>query len=41
MPDIKKPVSFEETEFKFTGDGSQGIFEGYASVFGMSILMVM
>lgn len=34
MPDIKKTLSFEETEIKFTGDGSQGIFEGYASVFG-------
>lgn len=34
MPDIKKTLSFEETEIKFTGDGTQGIFEGYASVFG-------
>ncbi|MEG1653460.1 MAG: HK97 family phage prohead protease, partial [Hafnia sp.] len=34
MPDIKKTLSFEETEIKFTGDGLQGIFEGYASVFG-------
>lgn len=33
MPDIKKTLSFEETEIKFTGDGTQGIFEGYASVF--------
>jgi HK97 family phage prohead protease len=34
MPDIKKTLSLEETEIKFTGDGTQGIFEGYASVFG-------
>ncbi|MDX7082699.1 HK97 family phage prohead protease [Serratia marcescens] len=34
MPDIKKTLSFEETEIKFIGDGTQGIFEGYASVFG-------
>lgn len=34
MPEIKKTLSFEETEIKFTGDGTQGIFEGYASVFG-------
>lgn len=34
MPDIKKTLSFEETEIKFLGDGTQGIFEGYASVFG-------
>lgn len=34
MPDIKKTLSLEETEIKFLGDGTQGIFEGYASVFG-------
>ncbi|WP_447871163.1 HK97 family phage prohead protease [Serratia fonticola] len=34
MTEIKKTLSFEETEIKFTGDGTQGIFEGYASVFG-------
>lgn len=34
MPDIIKTLSFEETEIKFAGDGQQGIFEGYASVFG-------
>lgn len=34
MPDIIKTLSFEETEIKFAGDGKQGVFEGYASVFG-------
>lgn len=34
MPDIIKTLSFDETEIKFAGDGKQGIFEGYASVFG-------
>ncbi|HHS9192852.1 TPA: HK97 family phage prohead protease [Enterobacter hormaechei] len=34
MSDIIKTLSFEETEIKFAGDGQQGIFEGYASVFG-------
>lgn len=33
MPEIVKTLSFEETEIKFTGDGNQGVFEGYASVF--------
>jgi hypothetical protein len=33
MPVIVKTLSFDETEIKFTGDGKQGIFEGYASVF--------
>lgn len=33
MPEIMKTLSFDQTEIKFTGDGSQGIFEGYASVF--------
>ncbi|MFB4634093.1 MULTISPECIES: HK97 family phage prohead protease, partial [Enterobacter cloacae complex] len=33
MPEIVKTLSFDETEIKFTGDGKQGIFEGYASVF--------
>ena len=32
MPDINKTLSFDQTEIKFTGDGKQGIFEGYASV---------
>ena len=31
---IRKTLSLEATEIKFTGDGKQGIFEGYASVFG-------
>lgn len=33
MPEIVKTLSFDETEIKFTGDGKQGVFEGYASVF--------
>jgi len=33
MAEIVKTLSFDETEIKFTGDGKQGIFEGYASVF--------
>ncbi|MGC0976530.1 HK97 family phage prohead protease [Pantoea agglomerans] len=33
MPDIQKTLSFNQAEIKFAGDGSQGIFEGYASVF--------
>ncbi len=34
MADIIKTLSFDETEIKFAGDGKQGIFEGYSSVFG-------
>lgn len=33
MPEINKTLSFDQTEIKFTGEGKQGIFEGYASVF--------
>lgn len=33
MPEINKTLSFDQTEIKFTGDGKQGIIEGYASVF--------
>ncbi|WP_336803877.1 HK97 family phage prohead protease [Erwinia aphidicola] len=33
MPEVNKTLSFDQTEIKFTGDGKQGIFEGYASVF--------
>lgn len=33
MAEIVKTLAFEETEIKFSGDGRQGIFEGYASVF--------
>jgi len=33
MPDIHKTLAFDQTEIKFTGDGSKGTFEGYASVF--------
>ncbi|HGN2060365.1 TPA: HK97 family phage prohead protease, partial [Proteus mirabilis] len=31
MPDIRKTLNFDEAEIKFTGDGTQGVFEGYAS----------
>ncbi|MBD2785513.1 HK97 family phage prohead protease [Xenorhabdus sp. DI] len=30
---IRKTLDFEDAEIKFAGDGMQGIFEGYASVF--------
>lgn len=30
MPDIRKTLNFDEAEIKFTGDGTQGVFEGYA-----------
>ena len=33
MPEIKKTLAFEHTEIKFSGDGTKGEFEGYASVF--------
>lgn len=33
MSDIRKTLAFDEAEIKFTGDGTQGVFEGYASVF--------
>lgn len=33
MSDIRKTLAFDEAEIKFAGDGTQGIFEGYASVF--------
>lgn len=33
MSDIRKTLAFDEAEIKFSGDGTQGIFEGYASVF--------
>ncbi|HCR3770512.1 TPA: HK97 family phage prohead protease [Proteus mirabilis] len=33
MSDIRKTLAFDEAEIKFTGDGTQGIFEGYAAVF--------
>ncbi|OAT45368.1 phage capsid and scaffold protein [Proteus hauseri ATCC 700826] len=33
MSDIRKTLAFDDAEIKFTGDGTQGIFEGYASVF--------
>jgi len=33
MPEIHKTLAFDQTEIKFTGDGSKGTFEGYAAVF--------
>ncbi|SPY94528.1 head maturation protease [Proteus mirabilis] len=30
---LEKTLNFDEAEIKFTGDGTQGVFEGYASVF--------
>ncbi len=36
MPNICKTLAFEQAEIKFAGNGSQGVFEGYASVFGVT-----
>lgn len=36
MSVIRKTLAFDEAEIKFTGDGTQGIFEGYASVFNVT-----
>lgn len=33
MPTICKTLAFDEAHIKFAGDGAQGVFEGYASVF--------
>ncbi|WAT01515.1 HK97 family phage prohead protease [Rouxiella chamberiensis] len=33
MRSINKTLAFDQAEIKFSGDGTQGIFEGYASVF--------
>lgn len=33
MSNIQKTIAFEQAEIKFSGNGTQGIFEGYASVF--------
>ncbi|RXT63051.1 HK97 family phage prohead protease [Pseudomonas syringae] len=33
MSNIQKTIAFEQAEIKFAGGGSQGVFEGYASVF--------
>lgn len=33
MPSITKALSFDEAHIKFAPGGSQGVFEGYASVF--------
>lgn len=36
MPNICKTLDFELAGLKFAGNGAQGIFEGYASVFGVT-----
>lgn len=33
MPTICKTLAFDQAQLKFAGNGAQGIFEGYASVF--------
>ena len=33
MSNIQKTIAFEQAEIKFAGNGTQGVFEGYASVF--------
>ena len=33
MRSINKTLAFDQAEIKFSGDGTQGVFEGYASVF--------
>ncbi|NBA95513.1 HK97 family phage prohead protease [Pseudomonas sp. R5(2019)] len=35
MPSICKTLAFEQASIKFADGGAQGIFEGYASVFGV------
>lgn len=36
MPNICKTLAFDQTEIKFATGGAQGVFEGYASVFGVT-----
>lgn len=36
MPTICKTLAFEQAEIKFAGSSAQGVFEGYASVFGVT-----
>ncbi|WP_395501824.1 HK97 family phage prohead protease [Ectopseudomonas mendocina] len=36
MANIYKTLAFDHAEIKFSGGASQGIFEGYASVFGVT-----
>lgn len=33
MSNIQKTIAFDQAEIKFSGNGTQGVFEGYASVF--------
>ena len=35
MPSICKTLAFEQASIKFSDGGAQGVFEGYASVFGV------
>lgn len=35
MPNICKTLAFDQAELKFASGGTQGVFEGYASVFGV------
>ncbi|MDU9400611.1 capsid and scaffold [Pseudomonas phage PotUPM1] len=35
MPNICKTIAFDQAELKFVGSSTEGIFEGYASVFGV------
>jgi HK97 family phage prohead protease len=35
MPSIKKTLAFDLAEIKFAASGTQGVFEGYASVFNV------
>ncbi|MGA4634527.1 HK97 family phage prohead protease [Pseudomonas solani] len=36
MPNIHKTLAFEHAELKFVGASTEGVFEGYASVFGVT-----
>lgn len=36
MANICKTLAFEQAEIKFAGGGTQGVFEGYASVFSVT-----
>lgn len=36
MQSLCKTIAFEEAEIKFVGGGQAGVFEGYASVFGVT-----
>ncbi len=36
MSIIEKTIAFDQAEIKFAGNGTQGIFEGYASVFNVT-----